>query len=189
MPIWHTQFMQLFRGVNRLVSVDIAKIGMLIYVVRGQRVMMDRDLAALYGVQTGALNQAVSRNRERFPEDFMFQLSLKETENWISQIVISNPGLKMGQRKLPYAFTEQGVASSSGVLKSKRSIRVYVEIMRAFVSMRRVIGSNKKLAERMEKAEKKLSAHEGQIGTLFEEIEALSNPPAGPRRNIGFSGE
>lgn len=151
--------------------------------------MMDRDLAALYGVKTGALNQAVSRNLERFPEHFMFQLTAAETKNWISQIVISNSGLKMGQRKLPYAFTEQGVSSLSAVLKSKRAIRVYIEIMDTFVSMRRAIGSNKKLAERMEKAEKQLGEHEGQIGTLFAEIEALSKPSTGPKRNIGFAGE
>ncbi len=169
--------------------MEITKIGMLIYVVRGQRVMMDRDLAALYGVKTGALNQAVSRNLERFPERYMFQLSATETKNWISQIVISNSGLKMGQRKLPYAFTEQGVASLSAVLKTKRAIRVYLEIMDTFVSMRRVMGNDKKLAERMEKAEKKLGEHEGHIGTLFAEIEELSNPKTGPKRNIGFAGE
>ena len=181
--------MQLFRGVNRLISMEIKRIEMLIYVVRGQRVMMDRDLAALYGVKTGALNRAVSRNMERFPGHFMFQLSAAETRNWISQIVISNSGLKMGQRKLPYAFTEQGVSSLSAVLRSKRAIRVYIEIIDAFVSMRRALGANKKLAERMEKAEKKLGEHEGHIGTLFEEIEALSKPQAGPKRNIGFSGD
>ncbi|MBI2386232.1 MAG: ORF6N domain-containing protein [Elusimicrobia bacterium] len=168
--------------------MEITKIGMLIYVVRGQRVMMDRDLAALYGVKTGALNQAVSRNMERFPEHFMFQLTAKETENWISQIVISNSGLKMGQRKRPYAFTEQGVSSLSAVLRSKRAIRVYIEIIDAFVSMRRVLGNNKKLAQRMEKAEEQLSRHEGEINTLFEDIEALSNPSTGPKRSIGFSG-
>lgn len=95
----------------------------------------------------------------------------------------------MSLRLRPYAFTEQGVSSLSAVLKSKRAIRVYIEIMDTFVHMRRVLGANKKLAERMEKAEKKLSEHEGHIGTLFEEIEALSKPSTGPRRNIGFSGE
>lgn len=181
--------MQLFRGVSRIVSMEITKIGMLIYVVRGQRVMMDRDLAALYGVKTGALNQVVSRNPERFPEHFMFQLSAAETRNWVSQIVIPNSALKMSLRLRPYAFTEQGVSSLSAVLKSKRAIRVYIEIIDAFVSMRRVLGNNKKLAQRMEKAEAQLSRHEGEINTLFEEIEVLSNPSTGPRRNIGFSGE
>lgn len=109
--------------LDRLVGMDISKIGALIYVVRGQRVMMDRDLAALYGVQTGALNQAVKRNPARFPEDFMFQLSAVETRNWISQIVIPNSSLKMSLRLRPYAFTEHGVASLSGVLKSERALR------------------------------------------------------------------
>lgn len=168
--------------------MDISRIGSLIYVVRGQRVMLDRDLAALYGVQTSALNQAVSRNLERFPEDFMFQLSPAETRNWISQIVISNSGLKMGLRKFPYAFTEQGVAMLSGVLKSDRAVRVNIEIMRAFVGLRRALGANKKLAERVEKVEKRLETHEGAIRTVFEEIERLTEAPEGPRRNIGFSG-
>jgi hypothetical protein len=169
--------------------MEITQIGMLIYVVRGQRVMMDRDLAALYGVPTKALNQAVRRNPECFPGDFMFKLSPIETRNWRSQIVTSNLGAKMGLRWAPYAFTEQGVASLSGMLRSKRSRRVYVEIMRAFVSQRRALGGSKKLAERMEKAEKDLSRHDGEIGTLFEDIEALSNPSTRPKRNIGFSGE
>jgi hypothetical protein len=170
--------------------MEIAKIGTLIYVVRGQRIMLDRDLAALYGVQTGVLNQAVRRNRERFPDDFMFQLTVEETRNWISQIVISNSGLKMGLRKLPYAFTEQGVAMLSGVLKSGRAVRVNVEIMRAFVSLRRALGANKKLAERMEKVEKRLGQHEGAIRSVFEEIQRLTQASTGPRRSIGFaSGE
>ena len=169
--------------------MDISKIDGLIYVMRGQRVMLDRDLAALYGVQTGALNQAANRNKARFPDDFMFQLSLAETRNWVSQIVIPNSRLKMSLRLRPYAFTEQGVAMLSSVLKSERAVRVNVEIMRAFVNLRRLHGSNKKMAERMEKAEKKLTTHEGEIGSLFEEVQRLSEPPAGPRRNIGFAGE
>lgn len=166
--------------------MEITKLGTLIYVVRGQRVMLDRDLAALYGVQTGALNQAVNRNRDRFPEDFMFQLSLAETQNWISQIVISNPGLRMGLRKFPYAFTEQGVAMLSGVLKSERAVRVNIEIMRAFVSLRRTLGADKKLAERMAKVERRLGEHEGAIRSVFEEIQRLTAPPAGPQKKIGF---
>ncbi|MEQ1917855.1 MAG: ORF6N domain-containing protein [Elusimicrobiota bacterium] len=181
--------MQLFEGVNRLVSMEITKIGMLIYVVRGQRVMMDRDLAALYGVRTRILNRAVRRQAGRFPSDFMFQLTAAETKNWKSQIGTSNPAVMMGLRKRPLAFTEHGVAMLSGVLNSERAIRVNIEIMRAFVNQRRLLGTSKKLTERMEKAEKKLSEHEGHIGTLFEEIEALSNPSTGPKRNIGFSGE
>ena len=94
----------------------------------------------------------------------------------------------MGLRKLPYAFTEQGVAMLSGVLHSERAIRVNIEIMRAFVNLRRTLGTNKKIAARMEKAEKQLNKHEGEINSLFEEIELLTEPPIRPRRNIGFSG-
>ena len=105
-----------------------------ILMMRGQKVMLDRDLAELYGVTTAALNQAVKRNSDRFPADFMFQLDREEFEDWISQIVISNPGLRMGARRRPLAFTEQGVAMLSSVLRSKRAIQVNIAIMRAFVS-------------------------------------------------------
>lgn len=180
--------MQLIRGVSRIVSMEITRIGMLIYVVRGQRVMLDRDLAGLYCVPNKALNQAVKRHSARFPDDFMFKLTPAEAAILRSQTVTANTYLAK-QRFLPNAFTEQGVAMLSGVLKSERAVRVNIKIMRAFVNMRRVLGANKKLAERMEKAEKRLSEHAGQIGTLFEEIEALSHPSTGLRRNIGFSRE
>lgn len=148
--------------------------------------MLDRDLASLYGVQTSALNQAVRRNIERFPNDFMFQLSLEETQNWVSQIVIPNSPLKMSLRLRPFAFTEQGVAMLSGVLRSKRAVRVNVEIMRTFVLMRRALNVDKNLTERMEKAEKTLGRHDEEISSLFEEIRALIGPPDGPQRRIGF---
>ncbi len=160
-----------------------------IYLIRGKKVMLDRDLAELYNVETKILNQAVKRNKNRFPEDFMFQLNTKEFENWKSQIVTSNLEAQMGLRKCPLAFTEQGVAMLSGVLRSARAVRVNIEIMRAFVSQRRALGVSKKLAERMEKAEKDLKRYDDEIGTLFEDIEALSNPSAGPKRNIGFAGD
>lgn len=168
--------------------MDIRRIGTLIYVVRGQRVMLDRDLAALYGVKTKVLNQAVRRHAVRFPADFMFQLSIEEMRNWKSQIVTSNSAVVMGLRKRPLAFTEQGVAMLSSVLNSERAIAVNIAIMRAFVGLRRALGANKKLAERVEKVEKRLETHEGAIRTVFEEIEQLTEAPAGPRRNIGFSG-
>jgi len=111
-----------------------------------------------------------------------------ETKNWISQSVISNPGLKMGLRKFPFAFTEQGVAMLSGVLSSERAVRVNIEIMRAFIGLRRALGSNKKLARRMEKAEERLSQHDGALRSVFEEIRRMTAPSTGPRRSIGFSG-
>ena len=126
-----------------------------IYFVRGQKVMLDRDLSALYGVETGALNQAVKRNIEKFPEDFMFQLTKEEVENWISQIVISN-SINMGLRKQPYAFTEQGVAQLSGVLNSKKAIEINIQIIREFVAMRRYLMDKNELekafVERFEKS-------------------------------------
>ena len=109
-----------------------------IYEIRGQKVMLDRDLATMYGVETRALNQAVKRNMERFPEDFMFQLTDEETADWKSQIVMSN-SIKMGLRRNPYAFTELGVAMLSSVLNSKAAIQVNMGIMRAFVAVRQII--------------------------------------------------
>lgn len=175
--------------------MDISQIGGLIYVVRGQRVMMDRDLAELYGVPTKVLNQAVKRHLNRFPEDFMFKLDGDEARKWRSQIVTSNSALKMGHRWAPYAFTEQGVAMLSSVLNSERAVQVNVSIMRAFVRLRQALASNKELAERMEKVEKRLGAHETALGdhakvirSVFEDIRRLMGPPDGPRRRIGFSG-
>src|SRR6476660_3667459 len=104
--------------------------------LRGQKVLLDADLAQLYGVTTKALNQAVQRNRSRFPEDFMFRLSAEELAKWRSQIVTSNSGAKMGLRRAPYAFTEQGVAMLSSVLRSERAVQVNIAIMRAFVKLR-----------------------------------------------------
>ncbi len=119
-----------------------------IYFIRGYKVMLDIDLAKLYQVETRALNQAVRRNRNRFPADFMFQLNEKEFKNWMSQIVISNPTAKMGLRKRPYAFTEQGVAMLSSVLKSKRAIAVNIAIMRVFARLRRLLANHADLLHR-----------------------------------------
>ena len=121
----------------------------LIRVIRGKQVMLDRDLARLYGVETRVLNQAVQRNIERFPEDFMFQLSKEEFENWKSQIVISN-SIKMGARKLPYAFTENGIAMLSSVLRSQQAISINIQVMRAFNAMRHFIGSQAQVFQRLE---------------------------------------
>lgn len=148
--------------------------------------MLDRDLAGLYGVETRILNRAVRRHASRFPDDFMFQLTAVETANWKSQFGISNSSITMGMRNRPLVFTEHGIAMLSGVLNSQRAINVNIEIMRTFIGMRRIMGENKKLAERIHKAEKRLDDHEGRIETLYDDIEALANPSAGPRRKIGF---
>lgn len=126
--------------------IPVERIEHAIYLVRGQKVMFDFDLAALYGVATKALIQAVKRKRERFPEDFMFQLNKSKMENWRSHFVTSNPAAPMGLRRPPYAFTEQGVAMLSSVLNSKLAIQVNVAIMRTFVRLREMIISNKELA-------------------------------------------
>jgi hypothetical protein len=154
-----------------------------ILLIRGHKVMLDNDLAALYGVPTGALNQAVKRNLKRFPEDFAFQLSEEEFENWKSQIVISNPGAKMALRKRPYAFTEQGVAMLSSVLRSPRAVEVNIEIMRAFVRLRRMLASNAELARKLDALEQK---YDVQCKAVFDAIRELMAPETKPRREIGF---
>lgn len=159
-----------------------------ILLIRGQKVMLDKDLAELYEVTTGALNQAVKRNLERFPDDFMFRLSADEFENWKSQIVISNPKVKMAVRSRPYAFTEQGVAMLSSVLKSERAVGVNIAIMRAFVRLREILGSHKDLARKLDELEKK---YDEQFAVVFDAIRQLMTPPtaAEKKRRIGFHRE
>ena len=131
--------------------------------------MLDRDLAELYGVETRILNQAVRRNKERFPVDFMFQLTKEEMDNWKSQIVISNSDI-MGLRKRPLAFTEQGVAMFSGVLSSKRAIKVNIGIMRVFVNIRRLVSANRMIFNRLNQLENRVQSHDKKIRTIFEVI-------------------
>jgi len=153
-----------------------------IVAIRGQRVMLDSDLAALYGVATRVLVQAVQRNLERFPEDFMFRLTREEFEALRSQIVISNPG-RGGRRALPYAFTEQGVAMLSSVLRSERAIRVNIEIMRAFVRLREMLASHGELARRLDELEQR---YDEQFKAVFDAIRQLMTPSAPARRRLGF---
>jgi len=155
-----------------------------IYLIRGHKVMLDADLAQLYGVTTGALNQAVKRNRSRFPEDFMFPLSRPEFENWRSHFVISNPEAKMGLRRRPYAFTEQGVAMLSSVLRSERAVMVNVAIMRAFVRLRQLLATHKDLARKFAALERK---YDRRFGVIFQAIKQLMEPPGRPTRRIGFA--
>jgi len=148
-----------------------------ILVVRGKKVMLDKDLALLYGVSTMRLNEQVKRNRERFPEDFMFQLTKGEASNLISHFAISSWG---GSRKLPHVFTEQGVAMLSSVLNSKRAIYVNIAIMRAFVKLRELLLTHKELAEKLEELERKYQLHETDIQVIFEAIKKLLEPPPDP---------
>jgi len=156
-----------------------------ILLIRGQKVLLDFDLAALYRVSTSALNQAVQRNRARFPEDFMFQLSKGELENWRSQFVMSNPAARKGLRRSPYAFTEQGVAMLSSVLKSKRAIAVNIAIMRTFVRLRHILATHTQLGARLMAVEKK---YDRQFKVVFEILQQLTEPaPEPPKRRIGFA--
>jgi hypothetical protein len=152
-----------------------------IYFIRQQKVMLSTDLAALYEVEPRVLVQAVKRNIERFPEDFMFQLSEKEFTDLKSQIVISSwGGLRRGT---PYAFTEQGVAMLSSVLRSKRAIQVNIEIMRAFVKLKQMLASNAKLAGKLTALEKK---YDVQFKVVFDAIRSLMTPPEKPKKRIGY---
>lgn len=159
-----------------------------ILLVRGKKVMLDRDLALLYSVETRMLNQAVSRNINRFPEDFMFQLSKEEVEIWKSQIVISNKE-KMGLRKRPNVFTENGVAMLSSVLNSERAIEVNIQIMRTFTKLREMLSTNKELAHKLAQLEGKLEKHDDEIKVIFNAIRQLMAEPEKPRKKIGFRRE
>ena len=151
--------------------------------IRGLNVMVDADLAALYGVSTRELNQAVRRNQARFPPDFMFHVTPDEDSALRSQSVI--PNSRGGRRYRPYVFTEQGVAMLASVLRSPKAVAVNIEIMRAFVNLRRLLDSHADLAHKLAELERK---YDGQFRAVFEAIRALMNPPPQPRRPIGFRG-
>ena len=169
---------------NDLVPEEI--IEQKIFMIRGHKIMLDRDLAKLYGVKTMVLNQAVKRNIKRFPQDFMFQLSKEEMENWISQFVISNRE-RMGIRRKPYVFTEQGVAMLSSVLNSERAIQVNIAIMRAFVKLKQILYMNEELAHKLAELERKIEKHDVGIQAIFEAIRKLMAPvPIKPKPQIGF---
>jgi hypothetical protein len=156
-----------------------------IYLIRGKKIMLDRDLAALYGVETRVLNQAVRRNERRFPADFMFQLTVEELNDWKSQIVISNRE-KLGLRKPPLAFTEQGVAMLSSVLNSETAIEVNIQIIRIFTRMREMLMTNKDILLKLEQLEQKVDGHDEKIQVIFAYLKKLLNPPVEPRPRIGF---
>ena len=157
-----------------------------IYLIRGQKVMVDRDLAKLYGVPTKAFNQAVKRNAERFPGDFMFRLTKKEWESLRSQFVTLEIGRGKYPKYLPYVFTEQGVAMLSSVLNSETAIRVNIQIIRVFTKMRELLLTHKDILLQLEKMEKKLTGHDEDIALIFEYLKQLLNPTQPPRNKIGF---
>lgn len=155
-----------------------------ILVIRGHKVMLDSDLAELYGVEAKRLNEQVRRNLERFPEDFMFQLNNQEVTLLRSQIATLNTGRGEHRKYIPYAFTEQGVSMLSSVLHSPRAVQVNIEIMRAFVKLRQMLISHKELAEKLDKMEK---AYDHNFQFIFKTLRQLMEPPpAPPRKKIGF---
>jgi hypothetical protein len=185
--------------------IPTARIAQSIHFLRGQKVMLDFDLAALYGVSAKALNQAVKRNRERFPDDFMFQLNQGETRILRSQFVISSgqaiPTKRIASNRSqfvtgsfkhreaksrPYAFTEQGVAMLSSVLKSDRAVKVNIAIMRAFVRLREALETNRELALQFAELEKRVGKHDAEISAIIDAIRQLMAPAPKPPREIGF---
>jgi hypothetical protein len=165
--------------------MPIERIESRILLLRGQKVILDSDLALLYEVPVSALNQAVKRNSSRFPEDFMFQLSENENESLLSQIVISRRG-HGGRRNRPYAFTEQGVAMLSSVLHSERAVQVNIAIMRTFVHLRGMISTHKDLTRKLDALEQK---YDSQFRVVFDAIRALMEPSPAVKRRIGFARE
>ncbi|MBA3065961.1 ORF6N domain-containing protein [bacterium] len=168
--------------MSDLVPVEI--IANKIFLIRGQKVMLDRDLAKLYEVATGQLTRQVRRNIERFPIDFMFQLTKDELENWICQFGTSSWG---GTRKLPFAFTEQGVAMLSSVLHSKKAIMVNISIMRIFSKLKQLALSHSELLRKVDSLERKYGEHDKRIAVIFQALKQLLEPPKPtPTRKMGF---
>jgi hypothetical protein len=163
----------------------IEEIERAIHVVRGQRVMLDADLAKLYGVPTYRLNEQVSRNRDRFPDDFAYQLTAQEFTNLKSQIAISSSG-HGGRRTRPWVFTEQGVAMLSSVLRSPTAVRVNIEIMRAFVRLRRLLATPGELVEQLTKLKETVELHDGQIRAIAQVLQQMMEAPVVRQRRIGF---
>ena len=166
-------------------AILVERIEQSIYWIRSQKVMLDSDLAQLYGVTTGNLNLAVRRNANRFPEDFMFQLTAAEANSLLLQIAISNG--RGGRRSPPFAFTEHGVAMLSSVLGSERAVQVNIVIVRAFIKMREVISNQKDLAQRLDRLEEKYGGHDNELKAVFAAIGRLLATPIPAKRRIGFA--
>jgi phage regulator Rha-like protein len=168
--------------------VPIERIERAILVIRGHKVLLDADLATLYGVETRRLNEQVKRNIDRFPDDFMFQLTKQEFENLKSQFATSSRGWG-GKRKIPFVFTEHGALMAASVLNSQKAIEMSILIVRVFVKLRGILSTHKQLATKLAELERKLSTHDEQIVILFEAIRELMTPPTKPKRRIGFERE
>jgi phage regulator Rha-like protein len=170
---------------NAIVPIELIESRILL--IRGRKVMLDSHLAELYGVTTKRLNEQVKRNKERFPADFMFQLTFEETESLRSQIATSNRG-RGGRRYRPYAFTEHGAIMAASVINSHTAIEVSVYVVRAFVKLREMLRTHKELARRLAELEKRIEGHDEEIMALFEAIRQLMEPPEKPSKRIGFHG-
>jgi hypothetical protein len=171
------------------IELNFKEVGQRIYFVRSHRVMLDSDLAVLYGVETRVLNQAVRRNLDRFPDDFMFELTREEFDFLISQIVTSKTDPRGGRQKIPLVFTEQGVAMLSSVLRSKSAVQVNIAIMRAFVKLREMLETNKDLAKKIDLLERKFIRHDQHLKAVFEAIRQLTavGSPSSQRKIKGLS--
>jgi hypothetical protein len=160
------------------VLIPVERIASRIYLIRGEKVMLDSDLAELYGVPTSRLNEQLKRHRDRFPDDFTFQLNHEEFEALMSQIAISNTG-RGGRRKLPWVFTEHGVAMLSSVLRRNKAARINIEIIRAFVKLRQILAAHRDLARKVEQ-------HDRQIAVLFDSLQKLLALPPPKKNPIGY---
>jgi len=170
------------------VNASVEQIESRIFVIRGQKVMLDADLAELYGVEIRALNQAVKRNLERFPEDFMFQLAVDEYDSLRSQFVTLKSGRGQHRKYTPYAFTEHGALMLGNVLKSERAVEVSLMVVRAFVHLRELASTHKELSQKLNQLERKVGAHDRAIAELINAIRQLMTPlDAGKKRPIGFA--
>lgn len=166
-------------------SISEGMVEKMIYLIRGKKVMLASDISALYGVKTKVLNLAVKRNGVRFPDDFMFQLTQKETDSLRFQFETSKKG-RGGRRYLPYTFTQEGVAMLSGVLNSPRAVQANILIMRTFAKLRELIATNELIRQKIEELEKKYEKHDQQFKVVFDAIRQFLATPEKPKRQIGF---
>ena len=173
---------------NKKLIASVEQIESRIFLIRGQRVMLDADLAELYGVETRRLNEQVNRNRERFPEDFMFQLTAEEYESLRSQFATLKSGRGQHRKYMPYAFTEHGALMLGNVLKSERAVEVSLMVVRAFVHLRELVSGNKELAQKLNQLERKVGAHDKAIAEIINAIRQLMSPSTTEKkRPIGFA--
>ncbi len=169
--------------------VPLDRVDWAIILLRGQKVILDADLAALYGVTTARLNEQVKRNLGRFPPDFMFELTRMEYADLRSQDAISRSTSHGGRRHLPRAFTEHGAIMAASVLNSRKAIKVSTLVVRAFVRLRQLLANDRHVATKVAELERRYASHDRQIGTLFDAIRKLMAPPAAPKKRIGFGSE